>query len=321
MFDLKETLKLINTQDPKNTHLEFKQVQINENEFTLICTALKKNIFITELTCVETGLACLQPLAELTHLKKLDLRSNKIENIKPLKDLISLEELILQCNNITDITPIGGLTQLTSLDLSDNNIESTEILRTFKKLQILSIGELNLKNIDFLSELTELQKIDLDHNHFNDISPLASLRQLKLLNLDGVDIQDIEPLEKLANLEELSMKTGKLSLLPLASLTKLKNFSSSSMKMKPKQTELIALIIERNLSMQDKSIQNKCIIYNNYAARLGLQEKPFPSLLNLCANQLTFFKNQGIHYKQSTVSIPNELEEKLNDWERNESQI
>lgn len=319
MFNLDETLDLIKTKEPKVTRLELNEVQISANDFALICDELKKNVFITELICMGTELVSLEPLAELTHLKKLDLGTNDIEDIKPLKDLISLEKLILQCNKITDITPLAGLIQLTILDLSGNDIESPEILKVFTQLQTLSMGETKLDNIEFLSGLTSLQVLDLDHNAFNDISPLVFLRQLRLLNLTDIDIQDTQPLGKLPNLEELTMNPEKLSLLPLANLTKLKNFTPiSSKRMIPEQTSLLALIIERNLTMRNKSIQNKCIIYNNYAANLGLQEKSFPSLLNLCTNRLTFFKTQQIHYKQSTISIPKELEEIIKSWEFDE---
>jgi hypothetical protein len=58
-----------------------------------------------------------RPLLKLTKLRKLNLESCCIRNVKPLSMLTNLVELDLSYNNVKDLTPLKSLTNLTYINL------------------------------------------------------------------------------------------------------------------------------------------------------------------------------------------------------------
>lgn len=72
------------------------------------------------------------PLAKLTNLQALTLRSNLITDISPLSGLTNLIYLDLQANQITDVSALTGMTQLHRLFLSNNPITDYSPLRQIR---------------------------------------------------------------------------------------------------------------------------------------------------------------------------------------------
>jgi Leucine-rich repeat (LRR) protein len=69
---------------------------------------------------------CGQANQTLTNLTELDLRNNKISDIKPLSNLTKLTWLDLERNQISDIKPLSNLTKLTILSLEGNPLVSKQ---------------------------------------------------------------------------------------------------------------------------------------------------------------------------------------------------
>ncbi|TYG78147.1 hypothetical protein ES288_D02G034700v1 [Gossypium darwinii] len=147
----------------------------------------------------------IQELNHLANLKYLDLSWNRIESISN-KDgtqlrLTNLEELDLSANlfrNNTISFP-QGLSSLKSLTLSDNDLQ----------------GSLDTKG---LSNLTNLKKLDLSGNQiesfqsFKDGGRKLELTHLEELNLDGnhFNTSVFASLNKLSNLKSLSIRDNGL---------------------------------------------------------------------------------------------------------------
>ncbi len=55
-------------------------------------------------------------LANLVHLKELDLRNNQIKDLSPLSNLVHLEKLRVENNPLDEIPPFPNLVKLTELD-------------------------------------------------------------------------------------------------------------------------------------------------------------------------------------------------------------
>jgi internalin A len=104
---------------------------------------------------------------ELSSLTGLDLRNNKIIDIKPLQSLTQLNSLMLDNNQISDIKPLQSLTELNYLGLDNNKIS----------------------DIKPLQSLTQLEWLELNGNQISDIKPLQSLTKLGLLTLIGNPIE------------------------------------------------------------------------------------------------------------------------------------
>lgn len=88
----------------------------------------------------------LNPIAKLTSLETLDLRSNAISDISPISNL-SLTELYLQNNAISDISPLAGMTTLNTLVLGEGSSETNTISDVGT---LLSLTNLETLSIEFL---------------------------------------------------------------------------------------------------------------------------------------------------------------------------
>ena len=132
------------------------------------------------------------PLAKLTQLTRLDLRSNQIIDVAPIANLVQLTELYLSGNEIVDVAPLAKLTQLEGLSLISN--------------QIIDVAP--------LAKLTQLTSLNIDRNQIIDVAPLAKLTQLERLDLDNNQIIDVAPLAKLTQLEYLDLRKNRIQNLP-----------------------------------------------------------------------------------------------------------
>ena len=73
------------------------------------------------------------PLANLTELKKLNLRACKISDLSPIAGLTKLTWLGFLNNNVSDISPLAGLIHLIHLDIAINNISDISPLDGFRE--------------------------------------------------------------------------------------------------------------------------------------------------------------------------------------------
>lgn len=170
-------------------------------------TGIEACVNLEDLSLVNQRITSLEPLKNLTKLKRLELRnsSNKgeggkvlyISDVSPLKNLINLEILNLQQAKITNIGELSNLIRLKHLTLMGTKISS----------------------LDFARNMTNLEYLDLDFNNISDISPLENCTNLKVLkfsndaNLLSVKqtVNDISSLSKLVNLEELRFSNQNIS--------------------------------------------------------------------------------------------------------------
>ncbi len=110
-------------------------------------------------------------LAQLTHLRHLDLYGDGITDLAPIAGLTKLEHLGLARTPATVLSPLAGLTHLKVLDLRWS------------------------KATDFspLSTLTELADIELEHATVADLTPLAKCRKLRYVPLSfGNNVSDAQ---------------------------------------------------------------------------------------------------------------------------------
>ena len=125
----------------------------------------------------------LSPLEKLVKLKKIDMFSTPVKNIKPVSNLINLEELIFNRVQINDLEPLKGL----------------------KNLQTLIIIDASISNIEPLKELTNLQTIEIGFSQISNLEPLRKLKNLQYLYLYQSAVYDLEPIKGLKNLQRLDL--------------------------------------------------------------------------------------------------------------------
>ena len=92
---------------------------------------------LTSLTSTE-GIVDLTGIEYAVNLVSLDVRGNRIHNLKPLSGLTRLEHLSLSSNAISDIRPLKKLTNLIFLDLHRNKIADISPVTGLTKLVSLN---------------------------------------------------------------------------------------------------------------------------------------------------------------------------------------
>ncbi len=167
---------------------------INRNSFSL-----DQNQNIVGLNLRKNNISNIQPLSQLTSLKKLILSENIISDLSPLMNMNQLKDLNLYANGISDLSPLKGLSSLTNLNLYNN-----QVLKLIELSKIISLVTLNLNNnrisdISTLENLINLKDIDLGFNQIHDLSPLTNLNNLEKIILNFNKIRDLNQLSFITN--------------------------------------------------------------------------------------------------------------------------
>ncbi len=131
-------------------------------------------------------------IAEMTHLRSLDLGANRINKIPGF--LSKLEELSLYSNVLKE-WPAGlsELTALKELDLSGNQLsELDESVLNMKELEILRISGNNISEIDpRVFALPNLREFFFTENSLDEIpQELAQMKKLEVLSLSAMEVDD-----------------------------------------------------------------------------------------------------------------------------------
>ena len=138
----------------------------NKNLEEISCILEYKNV--KELDLRWNKISDLKPLEKLEKLEVLKINFNQIEDVTPLLNLKNLKELWLHNNNIKDIRGIGRLSKLNHLDVSFNplkyGIEEIEKLRSLKRLEVREVPK---EIVDYIyenySKFTMLDKIFIEN--------------------------------------------------------------------------------------------------------------------------------------------------------------
>ncbi len=138
-------------------------------------------------------------------LKKLDVASRNITNLKGLEPAIHLEILIADNNQIKVIQPLSNLVNLRDLTILRNQISDISPLANLINLESLTLGRNQISDITPLLNLIELQKLGLNVNQISDITPLRNLTQLWKLDLGVNKVRDITVLKNLTNLRDVRL--------------------------------------------------------------------------------------------------------------------
>jgi ankyrin repeat protein len=141
-------------------------------------------------------------IPNLTHLRSLDLRCNKLEVLsEQISYLIHLKTLKLDHNLLTALPLEVFKLPLSTLTISDNSLFAIPSqIRKLKSLCVLSVSENQIKSLP--AEIGDLELLKILHIHNNEFSSLPST------------------LGNLFNLEELSLEWFRYTLPPLTKMIK-----------------------------------------------------------------------------------------------------
>ncbi len=131
-------------------------------------------------------------LAEVPHLKNLNLDKNSLASIESLSSLRHLETLSWRAQTLV---PAYGFSELQyqhchevcNLYLSGNAISTFTPSTPFLNLQSLELASTGLQNLssDFGSRCPNLRELNLNYNAIRDLRPLLGVVKLQRLSLVG----------------------------------------------------------------------------------------------------------------------------------------
>ena len=138
----------------------------NKNLEEINCILKYRNV--KELDLRWNRINDLKPLEKLEKIEILKINFNQIEDITPLLNLKNLKELWIHNNNVKDIRGISKLYKLNHLDVSFNplkyGIEEIEKLRSLKRLEVREVPK---EIVDYIyenySKFTMLDKIFIEN--------------------------------------------------------------------------------------------------------------------------------------------------------------
>lgn len=175
-------------------------------------TSFLKNLTkLKYLNLRENKIEIISDLGELTQLFYLDISFNNIVEIPLLSHLIKLEELNLFSNKIENINFLGVQTQLKKLLLGSNKIFDISALKNLNKLETLDIGFNEISNFNVLINLINLSELDLGGNSILNLNFLENCNNLKSISLNFIRNCDLEFLGKLIKLKELDLSNNEIS--------------------------------------------------------------------------------------------------------------
>ncbi len=164
----------------------------------------------------------LEPLAELTELRELDMSHTLIGDLSPIRNLNKLEILNLEGSAVSSLDAIRYLTSLKELNGASTQISSLEVLANLPQLLDLDLQSTPFEESEPLSNLINLKHLNLKSTKPNNYHGLSGLKSLTDLNLSSSSITHLNDLSSLENLQNLNIDSTRVTQLsPLSQLTAL----------------------------------------------------------------------------------------------------
>jgi len=112
--------------------------------------------------------------------EKIELKNKNLEEINCILNYRNVKELDLRWNRINDLKPLEKLEKIEILKINFNQIEDITPLLNFKNLKELWIHNNNVKDIRGISKLYKLNHLDISFNPLKyGIEEIEKLRNLK----------------------------------------------------------------------------------------------------------------------------------------------
>ena len=169
---------------------------------------------IENLLISDCGFSTIEPLKEVTTLKRLDLSNNTIRNLTVLSGMPNLEELNLKHNALTDLSALQGLHGLKRLDVSFNSLTSLEPLAACSSLTFLDAENNQIESLAGLEDMVSLTYLSVNYNQISHVDRLKNLTAMETLKIANNAISDISALAGMTKLDSFYFAHNEISALP-----------------------------------------------------------------------------------------------------------
>lgn len=210
------------TVDDIQNMISIDALDLSDNPFLRTIEPLAELSNLKTLDLSGTGITDLTAIRNLTGLVELDISQTTITDLTPLKYSDKLKRLVLSGTPVNDLTVVGQMPALETLDISRTDVLDISPLSACTSLQYLLMEAAPVSDLQPLATLTTLLEVDASQTLVRDLAPLSGLIQLEVLSLDSTYFQDISALATLENLKVVSLNhTAVANLRPLQNLKNL----------------------------------------------------------------------------------------------------
>ena len=258
---------------------ELEKYSINSEKIEL------KNKNLEEINCI----------LNYRNVKELDLRWNRINDLKPLEKLEKIEILKINFNQIEDITPLLNLKNLKELWIHNNNVKDIRGISKLYKLNHLDISFNPLKyGIEEIEKLRNLKRFEVREVP-KEIVDYIYENYSKFTMLDKIFIENrrAENLKKRENktkYPEFSAFEDKINDFEIAKIVKTISLSEISKEKLPKEVYKLVNKYDAESENEDEKITEIAnFVDNDY----GIYEITYPYAYVGQSNKETVFMNKN----------------------------
>lgn len=204
--------------DPISQLINLQDLDLSYNDLSYLPDSLSNLKMLTKLNLCTNKLSKSLPefFSELSHLKRLDIRYNYINNIDVLGGLANLEAVYASKNYISGF--FDKMENFRILYFDRNPITNLDFKNHLVKLTALDISKAKITMLlaDFVEKIVNLEKLMLEKNHLVTLPDnLGKLTKLTYLSLYGNNLQSLPAsIGDLANLQHLDLHSNNLQVLP-----------------------------------------------------------------------------------------------------------
>lgn len=213
----------------------------NREEPVVSTITIRGKTYATDIESLDLSGAMLtdrdiEPLAQLTELRTINLNDNQLTDLSVLSMATKLETVTFNNNNVSeigfveymdnltvisgeynqvsDISPLAGKSNLTDVFFGNNQVTDISPLADCEALINVGFNEASLSDINALAGKSDLKMVCFHNCGLTDISPLAGCTNLTQVYFGANQIADVSPLQSAKSMEDVWLDNNRLSANP-----------------------------------------------------------------------------------------------------------
>ena len=170
---------------------ELVSLVLSENKLANL-DGLESSFRLENLIAYGNALTSIEGLSSCTVLKNADLHDNELENVSVLsKSKETLVRLDLRSNRLEDLSALSGMPQLSQFYADDNMIDDLSFLKGSLSLEVISARNNRIRSFDPMAEMSMLKEIYLGNNKIEGAVKLENMPLISKAALEHNNINEI----------------------------------------------------------------------------------------------------------------------------------
>lgn len=148
----------------------------------------------------------LEPLRQMSFLRKFIADNNQIHDLSPLSDKEFLEELSVSGNPVDDLSPLSNVLLMRNLNVENTSVSDLSPISELKNIKVLNIGGTSVRNLKPIAGFVALEDLSIVNTSVKSVVVLENLPSMKHLKAYKTKIKN-------RNIELLKTKNPDLNVI------------------------------------------------------------------------------------------------------------